>query len=85
LRFILGSHVLGSVEWRWGSWYAVIEIIYLKFITDALNATGYTFWTTNKHYHRLGTLYTMIFGENYRETIAKDGLSSYLQTGIFYA
>lgn len=48
--------------------------------SNGVGGAGYTFWTTNKHYHRLGTLYTMIFDENYRQTIAKDGLSSYLQT-----
>ncbi|KAF8889910.1 P-loop containing nucleoside triphosphate hydrolase protein [Infundibulicybe gibba] len=46
--------------------------------SNGVGGAGYTFWTHNSDFHRLHALYTMIFDEKYRRTVARDGTSESL-------
>ncbi|KXN84524.1 Lipid A export ATP-binding/permease protein MsbA [Leucoagaricus sp. SymC.cos] len=45
---------------------------------NGVNGAGYTFWSTNGAFNRLHMLYSLVFGDRYRETLAKDGVNEYL-------
>ncbi|EAU80676.2 hypothetical protein CC1G_08283 [Coprinopsis cinerea okayama7 len=48
--------------------------------SNGAGGAGYTFWTNNPHYQRLLSLYSIIFDDQYKEQIVKDGLMDYLSS-----
>ncbi|TFK32822.1 P-loop containing nucleoside triphosphate hydrolase protein [Crucibulum laeve] len=59
------SHILSCL---------VIIFLFIMFFapSNGVGGFGYTFWTKNEHYHRLNSLYSIIFNDTYRQTLVKD-------------